>query len=364
MTHSPRRVAVVGATGLAGQQFLAALVDHPMFEVTGLAASSRSAGKLYRDAIRADNGNVQWYATAPLAEKFAAMKVEDSADLDPTRFDLIFTAIDAGPAKELEPRYAKHTPVISTASAFRYEDDVPLLLPGVNMEHAALLKTQAEKRGWKGFVAPNPNCTTVGLAFSLAPLHKAFGVKRVHMVSMQSVSGAGRSPGVIALDITDNLIPYIPKEEEKVQQETKKILGTFAGGAITPADFAVSCTCTRVAVLEGHTEVVHAELGKDTDEAAIIAAWRGFGAEITAARLPSAPPALIHVHDDPFRPQPRLDRDMNDGMTTVIGRLRKDDSTPRGWKWVLVSHNTKMGAAKGCILVGEHLAHAGFIPAR
>ncbi len=364
MTVSRRRVAVVGATGLAGQQFLAALADHPFFEVTGLAASSRSAGKLYRDAIRADNGNVQWYANAPLAPQFASMKVEDSAELDASRFDLIFTAIEAAPAKELEPKYAKTTPVISTASAFRYEDDVPLLLPGVNMEHASMLKAQAQARGWKGFIAPNPNCTTVGLAFSLAPLHKAFGIKRVHMVSMQSVSGAGRSPGVIALDILDNLIPHIPKEEEKVQKETKKILGTFANGALAPADFPVSCTCTRVAVIEGHTEAVHVELAKDASEQDIVAAWKSFGEEFVAQKLPSAPPHLIHVHDDPFRPQPRLDRDMNDGMTTVVGRLRRDDGTPRGWKYVLVSHNTKMGAAKGCILVGEHLAHAGFVPAK
>jgi aspartate-semialdehyde dehydrogenase len=254
--------------------------------------------------------------------------------------------------------------VISTASAFRYEDDVPLLLPGVNMEHASMLKAQGEKRGWKGFIAPNPNCTTVGLAFSLAPLHKAFGIKRVHMVSMQSVSGAGRSPGVIGLDILDNLIPHIPKEEDKVQKETKKILGAFANGALTPADFPVSCTCTRVAVLEGHTEAVHAELARDVSEQDIVAAWKSFGEEFVAQQLPSAPPALIHVHDDPFRPQPRLDRDLNDGMTTSVGRLRKDDGTPRGWKWVLVSHNTKMGAAKGCILVAEHLAKTGFVPSR
>ncbi len=363
MTHSKRRirVAVVGATGLAGQQFLAVLANHPTFELAALAASSRSAGKSYKDAIRSDNGAIQWFTSMPLPEAVGHMMVEDAEQLDASKVDLVFTAVEAGPAKILEPKYAKTTPVLSTASAFRYEADVPLILPGINMDHARLIEAQREKRGWKGYILPNPNCTTVGLAYSLAPLHRQFGVKRVHMVSMQSVSGAGRSPGVIGLDIIDNLIPYIPKEENKVETETLKILGTMEGGTIKPAAIPVSCTCTRVAVLEGHTEVVHVELVREAAEGEIAAAWRGFGREFLAAGYPSAPPALIHVHDDPFRPQPRLDRDCNDGMTTVIGRLRRDDHSPTGWKYVLVSHNTKMGAAKGCVLVAEHLAATGLV---
>jgi aspartate-semialdehyde dehydrogenase len=355
------RVAIVGATGLAGQQFIAALAGHPQFEVVALAASPRSAGKAYQDAIRSEAGAIQWFTSAPLPVQIAQMVVQDAEQLDATKVDLVFTAVEAGPAKILEPMYAKTTPVLSTASAFRYDDDVPLILPGINMDHAKLIDAQRAKRGWKGYILPNPNCTTVGLAYSLAPLHRQFGVTRVHMVSMQSVSGAGRSPGVIALDITDNLIPYIPKEEAKVEKETLKILGACEGGAIVPAKIPVSCTCTRVAVLEGHTEAVHVELGKQATEAEIAQAWRSFGREFVAAGYPSAPPELIHVHDDPFRPQPRLDRGMNDGMTTVIGRLRRDEHTPTGWKYVLVSHNTKMGAAKGCILVAEHLAAHGYI---
>jgi aspartate-semialdehyde dehydrogenase len=355
------RAAIVGATGLAGQQFIAALANHPTLEIAALAASSRSAGKTYRDAIRADNGAIQWFTSMALPERIAAMMVEDAEKLDATKVDVVFTAVDAGPAKTLEPMYAKTTPVLSTASAFRYEDDVPLILPGINDDHVKLIDQQKAKRGWKGFILPNPNCTTVGLAYSLAPLHRAFGVKRVHMVSMQSVSGAGRSPGVIGLDIIDNLIPYIPKEEEKVQKETLKILGTVGQGAITPAPIAVSCTCTRVAVLEGHTEVVHVELARETTEAEIANTWRNFGREFLGAGYPSAPPALIHVHEDPFRPQPRHDRDLNDGMTTAIGRLRRDEHSPTGWKYVLVSHNTKMGAAKGCVLVAEHLAATGYL---
>lgn len=356
------RVAVVGATGLAGQQFLAALANHPTFRITKLAASERSSGKTYREAISDASGHVGWYGDGPLDPALAAMEVEPARELDPTSVDLIFTAVDTGPARELEPLYAKERPVISTASAFRYEDDVPLLLPGVNLEHATLLRRQAERRGWKGFVAPNPNCTTVGLAISLAPLHRAFGIERVHMVSMQAVSGAGRSPGVIAMDAIDNIVPFIPREEEKVQAETRKILGSLDGDRVQPASFGVSCTCTRVGVIEGHTEAVHVQLARAAEAKDLVAAWRGFGAEIAAAGYPSCPPALIHVHEDPFRPQVRLDRNMGDGMTTVIGRLRPDENVPNGWKYMLVSHNTKMGAATGCVLVAEHLHAQGLIP--
>jgi aspartate-semialdehyde dehydrogenase len=163
------------------------------------------------------------------------------------------------------------------------------------------------------------------------------------------------------LDGVDNIIPYIPKEEDKVEKETRKILGRFDGERIIPAEFGISCTCTRVGVLEGHTEVVHVQLEKEVDEAAIVAAWQGLGADFVG--YPSCPPALIHVHEDPFRPQVRLDRDMNNGMTTVVGRLRPDPHVKNGWKYMLVSHNTKMGAASGCVLVAEHLVAQGFIRA-
>lgn len=360
MSQTKVRVAVVGATGLAGQQFLAALVHHPLFQITHLAASARTAGKPYGEAIRSDAGQLAWYASGELDSRLAGLMVEEAGAFDASKVDLVFTAIDAGPAREYEPKYAQTTPVISTASAFRYEDDVPLLLPGVNMQHAPLLKEQAKRRGWKGFIAPNPNCTTVGLAMTLAPLHRSFGVKRVHMVSMQAVSGAGRSPGVIALDAIDNIIPLIPKEEGKVQVETLKILGEVSGATITPADIAISCTCTRVGVLEGHTEVVHVELAKSATEAEVRAAMGGFGEDFVGKGYPSAPSELIFVHDDPFRPQVRLDRDRNDGMTTVVGRLRADEVMANSWKYVLVSHNTKMGAAKGCILLAEHLHAEGY----
>ena len=238
---------------------------------------------------------------------------------------------------------------------------MPVFLPGVNWDHAALIDVQRKNRGWKGFVSPGPNCTTVGLAMTLKPLDDAFGVSRVIMTSMQALSGAGRSPGVSAMDILDNIIPYIPKEEEKVETETHKILGKLVGEAIVPAPVAVSCTCTRVNVMEGHTESVFVELKKKAGLDEVKGAWREFGAEMAALKLPSAPKHLISVSDDPFRPQARLDRDAEGGMSTVVGRLRSDPVLANGIKYLLVSHNTRMGAARGAILVAEYLTTKGYI---
>ena len=356
-----KKVAVIGATGVAGQQFLASLSGHPFFEVTALAASERSAGKLFKDAITDAHGAFRWYCQEALDPAFAKIQVEDASKLDATQVDLVFTAVESDAAKELEPRYAKTTPVVSTASAFRYEEDVPIFIPGVNLDHDKLIAVQKKKRGWKGFVTPVPNCTTTGLAMTLKPLYDAFGILQVLMTSMQACSGAGRSPGVIALDIVDNVIPYIPKEEEKVERETQKILGTVAGEKVTPAPFPVSATCTRVPVLEAHTEVVYVSLAKHATVDDVKKAMRDYGKDFVAQKFPSCPPHLIEVSDDPFRPQPRLDRDREGGMVTSVGRVRADHALPNGIKYMLVSHNTKMGAAKGGMLVAEYLVHQGHI---
>jgi aspartate-semialdehyde dehydrogenase len=354
-------VAVVGATGLAGQEFLSALVEHPLLEVVKVSASSRSAGRKLREALKDDSGASRWYDPEPLPEEYADLVLHDSAALTAEGVRLVFSAVETDVARELEPRLAAHVPVLSTASAYRGEPDVPVFLPGVNWEHAALIDAQRRRRGWKGFISPGPNCTTVGLAMTLRPLDLAFGVDRVFMTSMQALSGAGRSPGVSGMDILDNIIPYIPKEEEKVQAETLKILGKIAGEAITPATLSVSCTCTRVNVLEGHTESVFVQLRRRASLEDVKAAWRDFGADLASLGLPSAPRRLIKVHDDPFRPQVRLDRDEDGGMTTVVGRLREDPALTHGIKYVLVSHNTRMGAAKGSILVAEYLIKRGYI---
>ncbi len=355
--------AVVGATGLAGQQFLAVLAEHPQLEVVKLAASSRSAGKRYAEAIREPSGQVKWYAGGSVESlgKIRDLVVEDAATMDPRGVGVVFSAIEAEPARELEPKWAAETAVVSTASAFRYEDDVPILIPGVNMDQARLIDVQRRRRGWKGFVTPNPNCTTTGLAITLAPLHERFGIERVFMTSLQAVSGAGRSPGVIALDNIDNIVPYIPKEEEKVERETRKILGRLVGDGIEPAPFPVSCTCTRVPVLEGHTESVFVALSRPATEAEVRSAGREHGAAFVAKGYPSSPKHLIVAHDDPFRPQVRLDRDNDDGMATTVGRLRPDGAQANGWKYLLVSHNTKMGAAKGAVLAAEDLIARGYI---
>ena len=362
MSGQRLNVAVIGATGIAGQQFLACLAPHPWFRVTALAGSRRSAGKPYTEGIKSPGGATGWWAEGEVPEEFKGMVIQDSAKFDPASVDVIFSAVESDVAKVLEPRYAAVTSVISAASTFRMEDDSPLLIPGVNSDHAPLVKEMAARRRWKGFVTAIPNCHTTGMAIALAPLHKAFGLKTVFMTSMAAVSGAGRSGGVLGLDVMDNVIPYIVGEEEKVQRELTKIFGVFTAGGITPPKLAVSCTCTRVGVLEGHTEAVFADLGTPASVEEVTAAMRDF-APTELAGLPTAPPAsrLIHVHDDPFRPQPRLDRDRGEGMVTTVGRVRKDPALPNGVKFVLVSHNTKMGAAKGAVLVAELLRMKGLI---
>ncbi len=354
------RAAIVGATGIAGQQFIDALRVHPWFEITALAASERSAGKSYGEALRdAKSGAVRWWCADAPPPEVTRLPVVAGADFDAASVDVVFSAIESEPARELEPRWASVRPVFSTASAYRYEDDVPLLIPGVNLSHAPLLRTQQTRRGWKGFVAPIPNCTTTGLAIALAPLHRHVGVEKVAMTSMQGISGAGRSPGVVALDILDNVIPYIPGEEEKVAKETAKILGTLGRDAIDLAPIVVSATCTRAAVIEGHTEAVSVSLRKACSPAEAAAAMREYRGGIED--LPSAPRHMLTVHDDPFRPQPRVDRDADGGMTTSVGRLRPDALWSHGLRFVLVSHNTKFGAAKGAVLLAEALRRDGYL---
>jgi aspartate-semialdehyde dehydrogenase len=354
-----RRVAVVGATGVAGQQFLVSLADHPWFEVTRLAASPRSAGKPYLEAITAEGGQQRWSCEEALPDAFASMGVVDTADLDPGSIDLVFSAVESAAARPIEEALAPHVPVVSTSSAFRYEDDVPIVVPGVNHEHAALCKRQQRERGWKGYVVPIPNCTTTGLVMGLAPLARRFGVEAAIVTSMQALSGAGRSPGVNSLDILDNVIPFIPKEEDKVQRETSKILGALEADRIEPLELPVSAHCNRVNVRDGHMVCVSAALAQPGSPKEVEEALRAFGREFVDLGLPSAPEELVHVTNDPFRPQPRVDRSRGGGMTAVVGRVRPDPVLRNGVKFVVLSHNTKMGAAKGATLVAEYLVQRG-----
>jgi aspartate-semialdehyde dehydrogenase len=354
-----KKIALVGATGIAGQQFVAALADHPWFQVIRMVGSERSAGKRYGDALRYEKtGARRWWCDVEPPPAVLDIEVEDSATFRPDGVDLVFSAVEADVARELEPRYARTTPVVSTASAFRYEDDVPIIVPGVNWDHARLLPLQSERRGWQGYITPIPNCTTIGLALALKPIRDAFGVSKVLLTSMQGISGAGRSPGVVALDIVDNVVPFIPKEEEKVARETRKIFATLGEGGLREADLVVSATCTRASVLEGHTESVSVSTAKPATPGEIAAVMRAFDG---GSDCPSAPKRWIVVHDDPFRPQPRLDRDAEGGMATSVGRIRPEPVLENGVKFVLVSHNTKMGAAKGAVLVAEHLQRQGLV---
>lgn len=356
------RVAVVGATGIAGQQFMPVLANHPWFEVKKLAASHRSAGKTYRAALTDASGSFRYWAGELPSDELLNMKVEDAAEMDVSDIDLVFAAVESEAALALETRYAATTPVVSTASAFRYEEDTPIMVAGVNMEHAELIRVQQKNRGWKGFVVPIPNCTVTGLVISLKPILDTVGIEYALVTTMQSLSGAGRSPGVLGLDIIDNVIPHIPGEEGKVEREGQKILGKLVGDQIEPLAIPVSATCTRVPVLEGHTESVFVAAKRPSEVEAIAEAMRTFGREFTELGLPSAPSELIHVHEDAFRPQPRWDRDREEGMVTSVGRLRTDHVLPNGLKYVLVTHNTKMGAARGAVLTAEYLVHAGYIP--
>ena len=356
------KAAIVGATGIVGQQFVLALQHHPWFSIEALAASRRSAGRKYGEALRDPaTDSLRWYA-GPLPDKtIFDLPVEDAETLAASRFDVIFTGIESDAAKVLEPQYAKSCPVMSTASAFRYEDDVPLLVPGVNDDHARVIEQQRQQRGWQGFIAPNPNCTTVGLVISLAPLARTFGVETVVMTSLQAVSGAGRNGGVLSLDIIDNVIPYIPKEEDKVRREVCKILGQVTPVGLAPLPVRISATCTRVPVMDGHTASVLAVTSRPVSVAEARQAMEHFGREFVELGLPSSPHQFIVVHDDPYRPQPRLDRDTDDGMATVVGRLRADTAFAHGLQYVVLSHNTKMGAAKGTVLAAELLVHKGYI---
>jgi len=358
------RVAVVGATGIAGQQALVALDGHPWFTVTTLAASARTAGKPYAEAIRSENGARLWWDKHEPSPDVLELVVQDASKMDPGSVDLILSCIEADAARELEPKFAKATPTLSSASAFRYETDTPVLVPGVNMvAHFPLVEHQRKARGWKGFVLPQSNCTTVGLVVSLKPIVDAFGAKRVLLTTMQGISGAGRAGGVLGLDMIDNLVPFIPKEEEKVAKETGKILGRLGEGTVVPHPVLVGATCTRAAVIDGHTAAVAVETEKPCSPADVAAVMREFAGDYAGMNLPSAPKRPIVVHDDPFRPQPRLDRDTDGGMATSVGRLRSEPALQNGIKYVCLSHNTQIGASKGLVLTAEYLYKSGYLGA-
>jgi aspartate-semialdehyde dehydrogenase len=343
-------IGILGATGVVGQRFIQMLEHHPWFEVAWLAASDRSEGKTYAEAVR-------WRLRTAIPSNIAAMKVSPATPQGAPK--IIFAALDASIAAEMEPRFAEAgCAVVSNSSALRMKSDVPLVIPEVNAAHIGLISTQDWRKKSGGYVVTNPNCSAIGLVLALAPLQQHFGLEAVMAVTMQAVSGAGY-PGVASLDILGNVIPYIRNEEEKMEEETLKLLGQMNGTKIIPAAFAMSAQCNRVAVEDGHTESIAIKLKKKAKPEEIIAAWNGYRAEPQELNLPSAPknPVLYVEADD--RPQPRFDVDTGAGMTTVVGRLR-----PCGvldWKFTVLSHNTIRGAAGAAVLNAELLKAKGYL---
>jgi aspartate-semialdehyde dehydrogenase len=348
MTRTP--VGVLGATGAVGQRFVQLLESHPWFEVVDVAASDRSAGKTYAEACT-------WRLPGAPPEAVAALEV--SSIEGPFRAKILFSGLDSSVAGEAESALAaKGYAVISNSRNHRMDPDVPLLIPEVNPDHLDALAVQRKRGG--GYIITNPNCSVVGLAMALAPLHRAFGIDAVTVVTLQALSGAGY-PGVPSLDIADNVIPYISGgEEEKIESEPQKVLGTFSGQGFSPAPFPISASVHRVAVVDGHTMAVFVKLGRKTtpaDACRVLAEWKG---EPQQRELPSAPRRPLHVLSGNDRPQPRLDRDREGGMAVSVGRVREDRQFDLRFE-VLV-HNTIRGAAGVAILNAELVQARGLLP--
>jgi aspartate-semialdehyde dehydrogenase len=344
-------IGILGATGMVGQRFIQLLEGHPFFEVAWLAASDRSSGKSYGEAAK-------WRLDTPLPERIAKMTVAPAGPNGAPK--IIFAALDAGIARDLEPLFANAgCAVVSNSSAYRMAPNVPLVIPEINAEHLRLIEEQPSRQASGGYMVTNPNCSTIGLVMALKPLEERFGITQILVTTMQAISGAGY-PGVPSMDILGNVVPYIGGEEEKMEAETLKLLGSLSGHAITPLDARISAHCNRVAVEDGHTESVSIKLGnklgRPVTREEILAAWAEFR-PLSGQQLPTAPDPPIEWAPEDDRPQPRLDRNRGNGMAVTAGRLR-----PCGlldWKFTVLSHNTIRGAAGAAILNAELLASLG-----
>ncbi len=356
MNTTPKiKVGILGATGAVGQRFIQMLTDHPWFEIAALTASDRSVGKTYAQACK-------WLLRGGMPAHVAGMTLlpTEPGALDPA-VKVLFSALPSSAAGEVEDALADAGfAVCSNAGAHRMDPDVPLLIPDVNPEHTGLIPVQRARRGGQGFIATNPNCTSTHLVCALKPLHDAFGLTAVNVVTMQALSGAGY-PGVASLDILDNVVPYIGGEEEKVEEEPRKLLGTLSDGAITPADFMVSAQCNRVAVRNGHLEAVSVKLARRASLEEVAAVLTGYRGEPQRLGLPTAPDPAIILYTEVDRPQPRMDRLAGKGMATGVGRLRPDPLFD--YKFIVLGHNTIRGAAGGSILNAELLVSQGYLKA-
>lgn len=342
-------VGILGATGMVGQQFVRLLAGHPWFKTAWLGASERSEGRTYGEAMK-------WRLASDPPKDVLGMRVEPCTPGNAPR--ILFSALDANAAQDIEPAFAGagHI-VVSNARSFRMEPSVPLVIPEVNSDHLGLIARQRRERGWSGAIVTNPNCSTVVLSVVLAPLRQ-FGLARVMVTTLQAVSGAGY-PGVPSLDILGNVIPAISGEEEKMESETQKILGTLERDAISAHSVVVSATTTRVPVIDGHTESVSMQLEQRPSLGDVRAALESFRGRPQELRLPSAPPAPIVYLEQADRPQPRLDVERDNGMAVTVGRLRP--CSILGTKLVALGHNTVRGAAGAAILNAEMMVAEGML---
>ena len=351
MSTSEIKVGVLGATGAVGQRFVQLLENHPWFRVTALAASERSAGKRYTEAVT-------WRLDTPIPAATREMTVarcEPGLDCD-----LVFSGLDAAVAGPVEAAFAAADyAVVSNSKNHRMDDDVPLLVPEVNADHCGIIAYQRKRRGYgRGFIATNPNCSTIGLAMALKPIADHFGIRQVAVTTMQALSGAGY-PGVPSLEILDNVLPFIGEEEEKMERETLKLLGRYEDGRIEIARTVVSAQCNRVHVQDGHMECVSVALENKTDTKGFARALRNHRGAPQELGLPFAPKHPVIVRDEPDRPQPRIDRDAENGMAVTVGRIRP--CPVLDMKFVVLSHNTVRGAAGTAILNAELLRTRGFL---
>ncbi len=342
-------VGVLGATGAVGQKFILLLSRHPWFEIRALAASDRSAGQRYQDAV-------SWKQAADLPESVRGMEVKTcAADLD---CPIVFSGLDSSVAGEVEEYYANLGAwVFSNAKNHRMDPDVPLMIAELNADHLDMVHTQRRRRGWPGAIVTNGNCSAIVLTLSLGPLHREFGLDRVNVVTMQAISGAGY-PGVPSLDILGNVVPYIGGEEDKIENEPRKFLGSLRDGAFEMADFQVSAQANRVAVEEGHLECVSLSLKTKATLGEVERCWRGFN-PLAGMDLPSAPERPVALVDRPDRPQPRLDVSKHSGMASLVGRLRPCPLLD--YKYVVLGHNTVRGAAGASILNAELAVKRGLV---
>lgn len=342
-------VAVLGATGAVGQSFIRLLADHPWFDVSQLAASERSAGRKYADATR-------WIGGSGIPESVRDIAVLPCDPLEVSA-PIVFSALDASVAGEVEAAFARAGRlVLSNAKNFRMDQDVPLVIPEVNADHLGLLDVQRANRGWKGGVVTNANCASIMAVMALAPLHEAFGVRRLFIATMQAVSGAGY-PGVPSLDILGNVVPYIKDEEGKIETEIQKMLGRRMETHIEHAPIKISAHANRVAVENGHTVCLSVDFEKHVDAGAALEALREWQGDECARGLPSSPERALVVTDAPDRPQPRRDVDLGRGMTVTVGRVREDPLFDV--KLVAMGHNTVRGAAGASVLNAELLVSTG-----